>query len=372
MGSHLRNNYVLNICWELGNVSETFLQQIATRLPIPVSTLEWNRLSTPILPKRNFILTRFFRSPLSLSNDHLQRKKLLTAIGNNFPNAALIHTGPLARLLHRHLKASGIPIVVHFHGIDAYAPKHVGESGTNYREVFADSAAVIGVSRHMCEQLISIGAPADRVHYVPYFVDPSTFAGATPGTSDCVFLAAGRLVEKKAPLLTILAFSEVVRKHPNAKLVMIGDGPLKDSCSQLIRGLGIKDSVSMLGSQPHSVVRDYMKSSRAFVQHSVVGSDNDHEGTPVVILEAQAAGLPVVSTFHAGIPDVVVDNETGFLVQEFDVQGMASKWSQLAESPVLAARLGANARMRILSDFSFEHTLGKLAQTIQVCSKSPL
>jgi glycosyltransferase involved in cell wall biosynthesis len=103
-----------------------------------------------------------------------------------------------------------------------------------------------------------------------------------------------------------------------------------------------------------------MRQARAFVQHSVQTSYGDSEGTPVGILEGGAAGLPVVATRHAGIQDVIIDGETGLLVDEGDVDSMAESMIRLGENPVLAAELGKAARKRICAEFSMEKSIDNL------------
>jgi len=150
---------------------------------------------------------------------------------------------------------------------------------------------------------------------------------------------------------------------------MLGDGPLLPGCRELVKSLAIEEGVTFLGAQPPSVVREEMRRARCFVQHSVVASSGDSEGTPVAILEAGATGLPVVSTRHAGIPDVVVEGETGLLVAEHDVEGMAQCMLAVAQDPELAGRLGRAGRARIETCFSIERSIGGLWRIIQSCAR---
>jgi glycosyltransferase involved in cell wall biosynthesis len=108
-----------------------------------------------------------------------------------------------------------------------------------------------------------------------------------------------------------------------------------------------------------------MRKARAFVQHSMQANDGDSEGTPLAILEAGASGLPVVSTRHAGIPDVVLDSDTGLLVEEGDVDGMAQCMIRLAESPKLALELGTAARERIAEDFTLDASIRGLWRIVE-------
>ena len=214
---------------------------------------------------------------------------------------------------------------------------------------------------------MSLGAPLEKVHFIPCGVDCRQFAGASPATAPPLFLAVGRFVEKKAPHLTIRAFAEAHSAHPSARLRMIGDGPLWNECRQLAKSLAVEKAVEFLGTQTHAIVTSEMHQARCFVQHSVEAASGDCEGTPVGILEAGASGLPVISTRHAGIPDVVIEGETGFLVDEGDVEGMAKHMLQIAEDPALAGRLGQAARKRIEDHFSLEGTISALWQVMESC-----
>jgi glycosyltransferase involved in cell wall biosynthesis len=108
-----------------------------------------------------------------------------------------------------------------------------------------------------------------------------------------------------------------------------------------------------------------MRRARAFVQHSVRTSYGDSEGTPVAVLEAGASGLPVVSTRHAGIKDVVIEGETGFLVDEGDIEGMAAHMLTLARDADLAGRMGRRAREHVAANFSMEQHIARLAEVLE-------
>ena len=231
--------------------------------------------------------------------------------------------------------------------------------------MFAKAARIIAVSRTMERTLRGLGASDETIRYNPCGIDCETFGGASPAGAPPVFLAVGRLTPKKAPHLTIQAFAQVLRDHPDATLRMIGDGEVQDECKTLVQSLGIGDKVTFLGAQPHQVVWDEMKRARCFVQHSVVAPSGDSEGTPVAILEAGASGLPVVSTRHAGIPDVVIENTTGFLVDEGDVDAMAEHMRQMAANPELAGRIGEAARKHVAANFSMEKHIHRLNSILE-------
>ena len=116
--------------------------------------------------------------------------------------------------------------------------------------------------------------------------------------------------------------------------------------------------------QSHDVVRQEMRKARAFVQHSITASNGDSEGTPVAVLEAGAIGLPVVATRHAGISDVVSHGETGLLVAERDIAGMAACMLELARNPSLAAGLGRNAAAQVRQHYTMEQSIRRLTRIL--------
>jgi glycosyltransferase involved in cell wall biosynthesis len=271
-------------------------------------------------------------------------------------------TGIRALRLCKELK---MPLVVHFHGYDAYSSEVIDRYKETYRKMFVYSRALISVSRHMTEQLIRLGAPSEKVFYNPYGVDITRFNQAAPLTSPPQVLAVGRFIEKKAPYLTILAFKKVLRRLPTARLIMVGDGALLDVCRKMINSLHMEYAVDLKGVVNHGEVATLMRQSRLFVQHSVMASSGDSEGTPNTILEASASALPVVSTRHAGIADVVIDGKTGFLVDEGDVDGMSEYMCQLLSNAELAAEMGKNGSEYVSKNFNIEASIKNLRHIIE-------
>lgn len=258
----------------------------------------------------------------------------------------------------------GIPLVVHFHGYDATRRDFLDRYAVQYHRMFERAAGVVAVSRAMELQLLSLGCPREKLIYSPYGVDCDRFEAADPVAAGGRFVAVGRMVEKKGPHLTIAAFARVVAEHPDARLRVIGGGELLGVCRDLAAGLGIRHAVEFLDAQPHERVAEEMRRARAFVQHSITASNGDAEGTPVAILEAAATGLPVISTRHAGIPDVVVEGRTGLLGDERDVSAMARHMLTLLRDPMLAAQLGRNAAARMREYYTIEQSIDRLARVL--------
>jgi colanic acid/amylovoran biosynthesis glycosyltransferase len=263
-----------------------------------------------------------------------------------------------------------VPLITHFHGYDAYQADLVADYTARYESLFEISERIVAGSRHMANQLERLGAPPRKVCYCPVGADTDLFDGADPVASAPTFLAVGRLIEKKAPHLTISAFAKAARQVPEARLTMIGRGPLRARCEHVIAKEHLGGRVTMAGAKTHAEVADTMRGVRAVVQHSVTAPNGDSEGTALSVIEAGAAGLPVVATRHGGIVESVIDGETGFLVDPGDVDGMASRMTELATSPDLAARLGRAAHQRVREHFSLTRSAERLRALCRDCARA--
>ena len=351
---------------------ETFLNAQLEELPTRVEVLfgippdSRDADGRRLIPKWARALERLLRKPLGRSTAaRIDEFILGRFIRKRRIRVVLAEYGPTGTRLLETCDRHSLPLVTQFFGYDAYDRPTVEGLRTEYRRLLGEEAATIAVSRDMQSRLYELGARPGSVHWIPCGADPDRFSTTHAELNPPVFLAAGQFVEKKAPQLTLLAFSRVVRDVPEARLQMVGGGPLLDACRQLADALGIAGSVEFLGFIAHEDLADLMRGARAFVQHSMTAPSGDSEGTPVAILEAGAAGLPVVATRHGGIPEVVLDGVTGYLVDEGDVEAMADRMRQLAVDPALAGRLGAQARTHVIEQFAQSATLDHLWQVLQ-------
>lgn len=350
--------------------SETFITNHIARLPARIVTVEGWR---PTIAGRTVLSLpqRVYHKLLRIFTGQTLERETTAAYVKAFRDhqvaAVLAEYGTTGVMVVDACRQLNIPLLVYFLGYDASVTSVLAEHAESYRRMFRETCAMIAVSQSIKRRLVSLGAPPEKVHYIPCGVDCAKFEGASPAAAPPLFVAVGRFVEKKAPQLTIKAFAQVHGINPSARLRMIGDGPLLDECRELVQTLGIAGEVEFLGAQSHAVVSNEMHQARCFLQHSVEAASGDCEGTPVGILEAGATGLPVVSTRHAGIPDMVIEGETGYLVDERDVEGMAQHMIQIAADPALAASMGQAGRRRIAEHFSLDKTISQLWEVIKTC-----
>lgn len=290
-------------------------------------------------------------------------KRLLFSLRKEKVDCVLAEYGTTAADSLKVIQYLKLPLVVYFHGFDASVKELVEQYAEKYRLVFEYASTIMVVSNQMKKALLELGCPKEKLVLNCYGPDNSFFK-VQPTFKKPQFLSVGRFVNKKAPYLTIFSFRKVVDTNPDAKLIMVGEGELFNICKELTNLLNLKNNIEFKGVCSPDEIRGLLQESLAFVQHSVEAENGDSEGTPVAILEAQAAGLPVLSTYHAGIPDVVINNETGLLVEENDVDGMANNMLRILNENGLAAQLGEAGRKRIEENFTLRKHLKRLEITL--------
>jgi len=257
-----------------------------------------------------------------------------------------------------------LPLIVHFHGFDASVHSILKDNETMYKQLFDYAEHIIVVSIIMKEKLISIGASPEKITYTPCAPNDKYFS-YNPTFSENSFISVGRFVNKKAPYYTIFAFMNVLNKYPDAKLYFCGDGDLYESCINIAKYFKLTDNIYFLGSVSALNLKELYEKSIAFVQHSVTALDGDMEGTPVAILEASAAGLPVIATKHAGITDVILHEKTGLLIDEHDVNNMTKYMILLLDNKEYARELGKAGNNFILNNFSMNHHISIINNIIK-------
>lgn len=288
-------------------------------------------------------------SPVSLLHAH-ERKELESFLIENNVSALLAEFGHLGATILPPCEKAAIPLYVYFRGYDATAHLRSARWRHFYRNLLTRATGAFAVSNFLKDNLLEIGANAQNIHVNPSGADPDFFftQKKTPG----IFLAVGRLVEKKSPETTINAFHTVASHFPWSRLEIIGDGPLRKRCERLVRQLKLTDHVIFHGRLDRETIAEIMSRSHIFVQHSITAASGDAEGLPTSIIEAMASSLPVVSTRHSGIPEAVEHGETGFLVDEKDVAEMANAMCRLLSDADLANKMGLKARQKMEDKFS--------------------
>jgi colanic acid/amylovoran biosynthesis glycosyltransferase len=276
----------------------------------------------------------------------------------------------VARVLKR--KKLAAPLVTIFHGRDVGRPVR-DDSLWQYNVLFEQGAMQLTVNDYFRTALVGAGAaPASVVvHHMGVRTSDIEYSWRSWEQGTLKFISVCRLTEKKAIEFALRALGEVSISNPRLDwaYTVIGSGELLADLKQLAKSLDIADRVIFLGARPHSEVKQRLQEAHVFVLPSVTAHDGDVEGIPVSLMEAMAAGLTVVSTYHSGIPELIKDQKTGFLVPERDVEALARKLLWIAENPTECEHIALAARRKVEADFNadvlndeFAHIITRLAE----------
>ncbi len=300
------------------------------------------------------LLRRVFRRSLSLSL--FNSLFLFRLIRRKDTRVVHVHYGPNALKVLDVVRKARVPMVVSFHGFDASKALRKESYLRRLPDLFDYAAAIILCSTHMANALPLKGYES-KVHVVPYGIDPDEFrpvSGRVHSGKTLRIVHSGRIVSKKGVPDLISVFAELVEEFSNIELHILGDGTERSRCEQLVTKLGIGEHVKFYGAQPQKVVKELLASADVFVLNSRVAANGDMEGLPNTILEAMSMAKPVISTLHAGIPDVIQNGVNGILVPERANEELKAALAKVIGDEQLRLRLGSEARRRIVESFTVE------------------
>lgn len=265
------------------------------------------------------------------------------------------------RLIHARFGKAGVevmnakkrlklPMLTSFHGYDL--PTKVNRHDKYQRKLptlfrLGDHFTV--PSKQMKRILIRRGCPARKitVQYSGIDLKKFSYIKRKNKTSRIRILTVARLHEKKGLPYLIKAFKKVRKSHPDTRLTIVGEGPERSKLKSLIRRLKLKKSIRLKGDLSHRKVAQEMRNADIFCLPSVTTKEGNQEGIPNALKEAMATGLPVVTTKHGGIPELVTHKKEGLLVKERDVKGLAREIHILIRKPSLRIQLGKKGRKKV-------------------------
>ena len=212
------------------------------------------------------------------------------------------------------------------------------------------------VSVDFRQRLLDAGAPEDRVslHHDGIDLKRFPFVEQRPGGDVTRLLFVGRLVPKKGVAYALDALAKVVQADHKVTLTIIGDGSERELLMERSRELALGEHVAFAGALPLAEVAQAMRSAHILLAPSVTSANGDQEGIPTVIKEAMAVGLPVVSTMHSGIPELVEHGVTGYLAPEGDTESLAKHLITLLNHPERWREMGRAGRRRVEAEFDTE------------------
>jgi len=277
------------------------------------------------------------------------------------------HFGPNG-VLGAYFKRLGLceRLVVTFHGYDVSQVLRKPDQKRQYDEIFRHADLILPVSEHWRGKLLELGAPADRtvVHRMGINTDYFEFRERKPHDGPMRIATTARFTEKKGLVYAVEALAMALQEHPGLDVHydMIGDGPLRPEVERRIAELGIGDRVTLHGAITQDEVRRLLERADVFMLPSVTASDGDKEGVPVSLMEAMAMGMPVLSTWHSGIPELVEDGVSGFLVPERDAGALAGRIGRLHANRDEWAAMGRAGRDKVEREFNQDRLHDRLVE----------
>ena len=350
--------------------------QISTHqefVPIVIARRLQNLDEFPLSPDRLFHYREFIAGRSLVAAGIRRAYQALTHSRERFYTQTLQATG--ARLLHAHFgpegylalpvkRKTGLPLVTTFYGADmSKLPRNHPAWRQRYRKLFREGDLFLCEGEHMAQQVQQLGCPPEklRVHHLGIDVERIAFMPRTLHAGEPVRLVmAASFREKKGIPYAIEAFIKAYAQFPNMEFRIIGgvkDNPAEasilQSCRSRVAHAGLESKVFFLGYLQYANYLQEMTSAHLFLAPSVTAMDGDSEGgAPVSIIEASAAGLPVISSWHCDIPGVVLHEQSGLLVEERDADGLADAILKMVLHPERWQSLGEAGRRHIEKEFN--------------------
>ncbi|CAO96377.1 glycosyltransferase [Erwinia tasmaniensis] len=325
------------------------------------------------------ILPNIFK-PATLKSFNITRygdqssRLLLPAIvaANKKPFAAdifLVHfgyAGALANKLRELNVLKGRQVTV-FHGADISRRHILAEHRKDYPRLFAQNELLLPISRLWEHKLIALGCPPEKIHVTRMGIEPEKFNLKQRDAlhQPLRILSVARLTEKKGLAVAIEACKILKEQGGCFEYTIVGDGDLEEQLKSAIIDGQLEDCVSLVGFKPQEEIKHYLDDSDIFLLPSLTAADGDMEGIPVALMEAMAVGLPVVSTRHSGIPELIEHDVSGWLAPEGDAQALAAILLKLSRGEVDVAPIVQAARAKVETEFNQHIAYRQLAKRLE-------
>jgi len=303
----------------------------------------------------------------------------------NYPNALAELRGRDIAVCHAHkgyralvtlslIRNLGKPLIVNFYGSDVSSVPFLRRAESGYRGVFQSARFLLAEGPAMRNRLLKLGAPSQKIRLQRIAIDPSDYPfreRSWNGQRELHLLFVGRLVEKKGLAVGLQALAACRFEFP-WKLTVIGDGPLRGPLESQAARLGIREYVDFAGFRSLAEMRARLQESDLLLQPSRTAADGDAEGgAPTVILEAQASGLPIISTLHDDIPYITVPGQSAWLAPEGDVEALAALLREACKEAERWSDMGKKGRAKVEADHDVNREIERLEELYQEASGLP-
>ena len=253
-------------------------------------------------------------------------------------------------------EALRIPLVVYFRGYDAHKNNPIESRIIEYQELFKYAKNFICVSNEIANILVLNGCPNSKIIVQPSGAD-IRFFDCEPSFDKNMFCMVGRFDINKGHYIAILALKELKDIFPNVVLNIVGDGELLYLYEDLVEFLGLEQHVFFKGVLSQDDIINQLENSCALIHPAYVAPSGESEGAPNVVLEAQAAGIPVIVSDVGGLTEIVKHDETGFVVPSRSISELVNAMEFVLEDRVKARAMGANGKNYMKNNFTREKNL---------------
>jgi len=357
--------------------SETFIyDSIKTYKKFSPVVFTKKRINNILFPLDNVIV------PRNLENAR-QIESFFYSIAINSPSVAREFEKVAPELVHAHFAQSGIlaipyvqkfqiPLIVSLHGNDVgillarqkFKPKNWFYA-LSIRRLIKCASLFLAASNELKERFVKFGCPAHKIRIHRLGIDLSSFRNlpCTENNKATTVLMLGRFVEKKGFEYGIRAFAETLKEIDSHKITLsiIGGGRLEHQLKNLVSQLGLSKYVNFLGVLSHQQVKEIlMHEADILLAPSTVAQNQDRDSGLMVAKEAAAAKIPVIGTLHGGIPDIIEDGKTGYLVPERNIKMLAERLITLINNKNLRLELGKSARLKMEMEYNIEDQMAEL------------
>lgn len=316
------------------------------------------------------IKTAFLRQEPRVAAWEVLSKRLATEFKKIKPDIIHAHFGPEGGKIAPVAERFGIPLIISFYGYDISQLVLDDFWLQLYKKLNKQVEMVTALSEQMKIKLIEVGFDPEKISVIHLSRDLSRYDFKKVSVPVRKFVSVGRLTAKKGHFDAVDAVKKVIDSGYDIELDIIGDGELKKKLEIYIRKKGMEESVNLLGSLPNHEVISKMKKADAFILCSKTGPNGDMEGTPTVLVEAQAMGLPCITTFHAGIPEMIPEENHFLLSEEGNVPEITKKIETLVSCTTdELEKITTKGREKVGRDFNIETEVEKLIRLYEKISE---
>ncbi len=256
-----------------------------------------------------------------------------------------------------------VPYIIYAHGLDILLPQHYLRKKTLLKNIIKNAKGIVANSNFTKDELLKLGAESEKIvvaypcpNIKPKPLDQTEIDKVIKREgleNKKIILTVGRLVKRKGHDMVIKALPRIIKQVPEAIYLIVGDGPMKSELQKLVYQNNLGERVKFLGKVSDQELNIYYQICDVFIMPSRQLDNGDVEGFGTVFLEANLFGKPVIGGRSGGIPEAIINGQTGLLVNPLDIEDIAAATTKLLLDEAYAAKLGTQGLERVENEFDW-------------------